>query len=80
MRIAAQYFLCAENTGSFKRLVIYERIAAEGVLWSVDRTFAGQDEFYAFDLRQQNTHIASLHPLFISVQQFCVESFLAEQL
>ena len=80
MRIVEQYFLCAENTGSFKRLVIYERIAAEGMLWSVDRTFAGYDEFCAFHLRQQNTHITSLKPPFINIPHFCVESFLAEQL
>ena len=40
----------------FKRLGIYERIAAKGVQWSVGRTFAGHDEVYSFDLRQQATH------------------------
>ena len=37
----------------FKRLGVYERIAAIGVQWSVGRTFAGTDEVYSFDLRQQ---------------------------
>ncbi len=64
----------------FKRLGIYERIAAKGVQWSVGRTFAGHDEVYAFDLRQQNTHNASLQPPFVNIQQFYVEGFLVEQL
>ena len=38
----------------FQRLGIYERIAAKGIRWSVGRTFAGSDEVYSFDLRQQN--------------------------
>ena len=37
----------------FQRLGIYERIAAKGIQWSVGRTFAGKDEVYSFDLRQQ---------------------------
>ena len=38
----------------FQRLGIYERIAAKGIQWSVGRTFAGKDEVYSFDLRQQS--------------------------
>jgi 3-(3-hydroxy-phenyl)propionate hydroxylase len=38
----------------FHRIGIYERIAAKGIQWSVGRTFAGQDEVYAFDLKQQS--------------------------
>lgn len=64
----------------FKRLGIYERIAARGVQWSVGRTFAGSDEVYAFDLRQQQTHSLSRQPPFINIQQFYVEGFLVEQL
>jgi 3-(3-hydroxy-phenyl)propionate hydroxylase len=64
----------------FKRLGIYGRIAAKGVQWSVGRTFAGADEVYAFDLRQQQTHSLSRQPPFINIQQFYVEGFLVEQL
>ena len=64
----------------FKRLGIYDRIAAIGVQWSVGRTFAGHDEVYSFDLRQQNTHNVSQQPPFINIQQFYVEGFLVEQL
>jgi 3-(3-hydroxy-phenyl)propionate hydroxylase len=64
----------------FKRLGIYERIAAKGVQWSVGRTFAGHDEVYSFDLRQQQTHNVSQQPPFINIQQFYVEGFLVEQL
>jgi 3-(3-hydroxy-phenyl)propionate hydroxylase len=64
----------------FKRLGIYERIAAKGVQWSVGRTFAGNDEVYSFDLRQQATHNVSRQPPFINIQQFYVEGFLVEQL
>lgn len=64
----------------FKRLGIYERIAAIGVQWSVGRTFAGHDEVYSFDLRQQTTHNVSQQPPFINIQQFYVEGFLVEQL
>jgi 3-(3-hydroxy-phenyl)propionate hydroxylase len=64
----------------FKRLGIYERIASKGVQWSVGRTFAGADEIYSFDLRQQQTHSLSQQPLFINIQQFYVEGFLVEQI
>jgi len=64
----------------FKRLGIYDRIAAKGVQWSVGRTFAGNDEVYSFDLRQQSTHNLSAQPPFINIQQFYVEGFLVEQL
>ena len=64
----------------FKRLGIYERIAAKGVQWSVGRTFAGDDEVYSFDLRKQATHNVSEQPPFVNIQQFYVEGFLVEQL
>jgi 3-(3-hydroxy-phenyl)propionate hydroxylase len=64
----------------FKRLGIYDRIAAKGVQWSIGRTFAGHDEVYSFDLRQQATHSVSEQPPFINIQQFYVEGFLVEQL
>ena len=64
----------------FKRLGIYQRIAAKGVQWSVGRTFAGHDEVYSFDLKTQQTHNVSTQPPFINIQQFYVEGFLVEQL
>ena len=64
----------------FKRLGIYERIANKGVQWSVGRTFAGADEVYSFDLRQQATHSLSDQPPFINIQQFYIEGYLVEQL
>ena len=64
----------------FKRLGIYERIAKKGVQWSVGRTFAGADEVYSFDLRQQATHSLSDQPPFINIQQFYIEGYLVEQL
>jgi 3-(3-hydroxy-phenyl)propionate hydroxylase len=64
----------------FKRLGIYKRIAKKGVQWSVGRTFAGADEVYSFDLRQQATHSLSAEPPFINIQQFYIEGYLVEQL
>ena len=64
----------------FKRLGIYDRIAAKGVQWSVGRTFAGSDEVYSFDLASASTHNISRQPPFINIQQFYVEGFLVEQL
>ena len=64
----------------FKRLGIYDRIAAKGVQWGVGRTFAGHDEVYLFDLAAANTHNVSTQPPFINIQQFYVEGFLVEQL
>ena len=64
----------------FKRLGIYERIAGKGVQWSIGRTFAGRDEVYSFDLRQQQTHSLSRQPPFINVQQFYIEGFLVEKI
>jgi 3-(3-hydroxy-phenyl)propionate hydroxylase len=64
----------------FKRLGLYDRIAAKGVQWSVGRTFAGHDEVYSFDLKAQQTHNVSTQPPFINIQQFYVEGFLVEQI
>lgn len=64
----------------FDRLGIYERIAAKGVQWSVGRTFAGQDEVYSFDLRQQSNFNLSSQPPFINIQQFYIEGYLAERI
>jgi 3-(3-hydroxy-phenyl)propionate hydroxylase len=60
----------------FERLGIYEHVAARGVQWSVGRTFAGHDEVYSFDLRQQSQYGLSLQPPFINIQQFYIEAFL----
>ena len=64
----------------FHRLGIYERIAGKGVQWSVGRTFAGQDEVYSFDLRQQSNFQLSAQPPFINIQQFYIEGFLVERI
>jgi 3-(3-hydroxy-phenyl)propionate hydroxylase len=64
----------------FERLGIYERIAAKGVQWSVGRTFAGKDEVYSFDLKQQSAYNLSSQPPFINLQQFYIEGYLVERL
>jgi 3-(3-hydroxy-phenyl)propionate hydroxylase len=64
----------------FQRLGIYERIAAKGIQWSVGRTFAGNDEVYSFDLRQQSGYQLSCQPPFINIQQFYIEGFLVERI
>jgi 3-(3-hydroxy-phenyl)propionate hydroxylase len=64
----------------FQRLGIYERIAAKGIQWSVGRTFAGIDEIYSFDLRQQSSFQLSGQPPFINIQQFYIEGFLVERI
>ncbi|MEO9042662.1 MAG: FAD-dependent monooxygenase, partial [Rhodoferax sp.] len=64
----------------FHRLGIYERIAKKGIQWSVGRTFAGQDEIYSFDLREQSSFNLSTQPPFINIQQFYIEGFLVERI
>jgi 3-(3-hydroxy-phenyl)propionate hydroxylase len=64
----------------FQRLGVYDRIAAKGVQWSVGRTFAGTDEVYSFDLRQQGAYNLSCQPPFINIQQFYIEGFLVERI
>jgi 3-(3-hydroxy-phenyl)propionate hydroxylase len=64
----------------FHRLGIYERIARKGIQWSVGRTFAGNDEVYSFDLRQQAGYNLSSQPPFINIQQFYIEGFLVERI
>ena len=64
----------------FERLGVYERIAAKGIQWSVGRTFAGKDEVYSFDLRQQSAYNLSSQPPFINIQQFYIEGFLVERI
>jgi 3-(3-hydroxy-phenyl)propionate hydroxylase len=64
----------------FHRLGIYEPIAAKGIQWSVGRTFAGDDEVYAFDLRQQSAYNLSSQPPFINIQQFYIEAYLVERI
>ncbi|MDP1969073.1 MAG: FAD-dependent monooxygenase [Burkholderiaceae bacterium] len=64
----------------FKRLGVYQRIAGRGIQWSIGRTFAGDDEVYAFDLRQQQSHSLSMEPPFINIQQFYIEVFLVERI
>lgn len=64
----------------FERLGIYDRIAAKGIQWSVGRTFAGKDEVYSFDLRQQGGYNLSTQPPFINIQQFYIEAFLVDRI
>jgi 3-(3-hydroxy-phenyl)propionate hydroxylase len=64
----------------FQRLGVYEAIAAKGIQWSVGRTFAGKDEVYSFDLRQQSGYNLSSQPPFINIQQFYIEGFLVERI
>ncbi len=63
----------------FERLGIYTQVANKGVQWSVGRTFAGDDEVYAFDLKIQGGFNLSQQPPFINIQQFYNEGFLAER-
>ena len=64
----------------FERLGIYNRIATKGIQWSVGRTFAGKDEVYSFDLRQQSAYNLSSQPPFINIQQFYIEGYLVERI
>ena len=64
----------------FERLGIFERIAAKGIQWSVGRTFAGNDEVYSFDLRQQGNFHLSSQPAFINIQQFYIEGYLVDRI
>jgi len=64
----------------FHRLGVYDRIAAKGIQWSVGRTFAGDDEVYSFDLKQQAAYNLSAQPPFINIQQFYVEGYLVERI
>ena len=64
----------------FHRLGIYDRIAAKGIQWSVGRTFAGDDEVYSFDLRQQSAYNLSSQPPYINIQQFYLEAYLVDRI
>jgi 3-(3-hydroxy-phenyl)propionate hydroxylase len=64
----------------FGRLGVYERIAAKGIQWSVGRTFAGADEVYSFDLKQQGSFNLSSQPPFINIQQFYIEAYLVDRI
>ncbi|TFZ03893.1 FAD-dependent monooxygenase [Ramlibacter humi] len=64
----------------FHRLGVYERIARKGIQWSVGRTFAGADEVYSFDLKQQSAYNLSTQPPFINIQQFYIEGYLVERI
>jgi 3-(3-hydroxy-phenyl)propionate hydroxylase len=64
----------------FHRLGVYEPIAAKGIQWSVGRTFAGNDEVYSFDLKQQSAYNLSTQPPFINIQQFYIEAYLVDRI
>ena len=62
------------------RLGVFEPIARKGIEWHVGRTFAGQDEVFSFDLKQQQGFAQSQQPSFINIQQFYIEGYLVERL
>ena len=64
----------------FDKLGIYQRVKAKGIQWSVGRTFAGHDEVYRFDLKQQNNFSLSQQPAFINIQQFYNEGYLVDRI
>ncbi len=64
----------------FDKLGIYSDIAKKGIQWNVGRTFAGKDEVYSFDLRQQSNVNLSSQPPFINIQQFYIEGYLVERI
>lgn len=64
----------------FHKLGIFDRIAKKGIQWSVGRTFAGDDEVYNFDLKQQSNFSLSEQPAFINIQQFYIEGYLVERI
>jgi 3-(3-hydroxy-phenyl)propionate hydroxylase len=64
----------------FQKLGIFDRIASKGIQWSVGRTFAGNDEVYNFDLKQQSNFNLSQQPAFINIQQFYIEGYLVERI
>ncbi|MEY4447877.1 MAG: 3-(3-hydroxy-phenyl)propionate/3-hydroxycinnamic acid hydroxylase, partial [Pseudomonadota bacterium] len=64
----------------FQKLGIFDRIAKKGIQWSVGRTFAGNDEVYNFDLKQQSNFSLSAQPAFINIQQFYIEGYLVERI
>ncbi|NDE25423.1 MAG: FAD-dependent oxidoreductase, partial [Betaproteobacteria bacterium] len=64
----------------FHKLGIFDRIANKGIQWSVGRTFAGDDEVYNFDLKQQSNFSLSEQPAFINIQQFYIEGYLVERI
>jgi 3-(3-hydroxy-phenyl)propionate hydroxylase len=64
----------------FDKLGVFERIASKGIQWSVGRTFAGHDEVYSFDLKQQSNFSLSQQPAFINIQQFYNEGYLVDRI
>jgi 3-(3-hydroxy-phenyl)propionate hydroxylase len=64
----------------FDKLGIYQRIKAKGIEWSVGRTFAGKDEVYSFNLKDQANFNLSEQPPFINIQQFYNEAFLVDRI
>jgi 3-(3-hydroxy-phenyl)propionate hydroxylase len=62
------------------RLGVFQPIAHKGIEWHVGRTFAGDDEVFSFDLKQQQGFSQSQQPSFINIQQFYIEGYLVERL
>jgi 3-(3-hydroxy-phenyl)propionate hydroxylase len=64
----------------FDKLGIYQRVKAKGIEWSVGRTFAGEDEVYSFNLKDQANFNLSEQPPFINIQQFYNEAYLVDRI
>lgn len=60
-----------------QRLGVYERMREKGVVWSVGRTMAGDEEVYSFD---RGAETASCQPAFLNLQQFYLEWFLVDRI
>ncbi|QEZ45062.1 FAD-dependent oxidoreductase [Cupriavidus oxalaticus] len=58
------------------RLGCGERVAAKGVSWHVGKVFFGDKQVYRFDLLPEAGH---RRPAFVNLQQYYLESFLAER-
>jgi len=62
------------------RLGVFDPIARKGIEWHVGRTFAGSDEVFSFNLKDQKGFGLSCQPSFINIQQFYIEGYLVERL
>lgn len=63
----------------FRRLGVYERVAAKGVPWSVARSYAGAQEIDRIDFADA-PGAESCQPPFVNLQQFYVEWFLVDRI
>ncbi len=61
----------------FDRLGICERIVANGVTWSIGKTYSEVSEIYRFNLKAISV---SAQPAFVNLQQFYLEWFLVDRI